>query len=189
MLSPRRQAGAAVLGVACVLAGSCLLVAGGAFPAQIDQQGIYLRVPFRRQVDRLCGTASLAMVLQYWGRPTDQERLAQAVPTAAAAGLTGENLRELARQQGFFAEALAADPGFLRRQLTAGRPLILLLDAKFPGQTGHYVVVVGWNASRRQWLVHDPMLGPYRQVSDEGMQRRWGSTRGWALLIVPKERR
>jgi ABC-type bacteriocin/lantibiotic exporter with double-glycine peptidase domain len=189
LLIPRRQAEGAASGIACVLAAWCLVVAAPTLLAQNDEQGVYIRVPFRRQVGLWCGTASLAMVLEYWGRPTDQQRLAQSLPTPAAKGLTGEELRELAREEGFFAEALAADPEFLLRQLTAGRPLILLIDAKSPSQTGHYVVVVGWDALRRQWLVHDPTLGPYRRFDDDGMRRRWGSAGGWTLLIVPKDRR
>src|SRR3954470_11433348 len=68
-----------------------------------------LDVPFVRQVYAGCGSASLAMVMQYWIRndsrvdpaAADPERIHKALAPASAKGIAGLSLKRYLEQNGF----------------------------------------------------------------------------------------
>ncbi len=180
-----RKTGTGFCGLVSVVGALCLPAAPSSAPRR-QQGGFYLTVPFRRQVGFLCGPASLAMVLEYWGRASDHRYSVESPSLSRAEGLTGAELRDAARRHGFLAESLQADSEFVRHQLKAGRPLILLLGNGSPNRPGHFVVVVGWDPSANNWLIHDPSKGPYQRVDDRILQERWNVAERWTLLVVPR---
>ena len=170
--------------------GICLLLAGlvsiqSPAPAFASEEGFYLQVPFVQQVENYCGPAALAMVLRYWDQETDQYELAGHFQPFPDRGLSGAQLKTLAETRGFAPYSFSGDPDFVRTQLRAGRPVIVALAPARFSSFNHYVVLVGWDAERRQWIVHDPADGPYGRHAADELEKRWAELDAWTLMVVP----
>jgi predicted double-glycine peptidase len=139
-----------------------------------------LDVPFIAQSEALCGGAAAAMVLRYWG-----ERKATADDFASLVnrnlhGITTTALVAAVRNRGWTAqEIVGANP--LQREVTLGRPVIVLLEDR--PRRFHYVVVVGWHD--RAIVLHDPARAPFRVMGQPEFKRRWRTGRRWALVVLP----
>ena len=78
-------------------------------------------------------------------------------------GLSGLELKKLATAEGFQAYSFAGETTEMLDHLRQGRPLITVIDPSILTTNNHYVVLVGWDESRREWIVHDPVKGPYQR--------------------------
>jgi ABC-type bacteriocin/lantibiotic exporter with double-glycine peptidase domain len=117
--------------------------------------------------ERACGAAALATVLGYWGEQVAPAQLAAA--PAAPHGFSAGELRQAARAHGFEAVVFAGDLRDVRRQLDAGRPLIVRL----PGggdSLAHWCVAVGYDADRVFFA--DPAAG-LRAAPAAEFERAW----------------
>jgi hypothetical protein len=139
-----------------------------------------LDVPFVPQSEALCGGAAVAMVMRYWGGigvyAEDFADLAEGpegIPTSA--------LVTAVQQRGWRGVVFEGDGGEAHRQLSRGRPLIALIEVG-PARY-HYVVIVAWG--RRQVLLHDPALAPFRVMPRSDLLAAWNATGNWTLLILP----
>lgn len=144
---------------------------------------VSLSVPFVPQVKGTCGAASLAMVLDYWGRPTPHDTIASALLRPDLQGITGSELAEFARWLGMTAVAYRGDRWQLRDYLKKGRPLIVAWKQK-RGRF-HNVVVTGFDGETI--LVNDPDEGASRRVSGKTFEKRWAGAGYWTLLVLPVE--
>lgn len=151
-----------------------------AHPSKI---GFYVEVPYVHQVENYCGPATLAMVFRYWDRSADHHELASYFEPFPEKGLSGVQLKELARKNGFSAYSFLGHPEKIREHLRKGWPVIVALDLK---RSNHFVLVVGWDASRREWLVHDPAVGPYQRRSEDQFAKQWAKLDNWSLLVLPE---
>lgn len=145
------------------------------------EEGFFLDVPFVYQSPRLCGPAALAMALRYWGRDVDQTTLAGAIDSPHD-GATGADLERLARTHGLLARRVAGTRDGLQLLLRTGRPVIVALAPTWNGPN-HFMLVVGWDRSANEWIVHDPADGPYRRVGSAAFSNRWRKLKNWALLV------
>jgi ABC-type bacteriocin/lantibiotic exporter with double-glycine peptidase domain len=148
-------------------------------------KGFYIEVPYIRQAGNYCGPAALAMVLRYWGQPADQHTLADAFRPFPPRGLSGAQLKESAARYHFAAHSFAGSREVILDHLSKGRPLIVAVSASPLLNLNHYLVVVGWDAQKRAWIVHDPADGPYRRLSDKKFLDRWTDLKNWTLLVLP----
>jgi tetratricopeptide (TPR) repeat protein len=144
---------------------------------------VTLPVPFVPQQRDTCGAAALAMVLQYYGLDVVQDAIAAELVEPELGGIRGSRLAEFARSRGMVAIAFAGDAAVLREHLAKGRPLVVALSAG--GSRNHDVVVVGFDEGRHEVIVNDPAVGAARRMSDEELERRWGATGHWTLLVQP----
>ena len=115
---------------------------------------LLLDVPFLAQHQDYCGSASLAMVLQFHGRLGDEERIAADVHLPALHGTIPELLAEAARKTGLQAHIERGSPEELRRWLADGTPPIVLLGAPRAADRGHFVVVTGVADDGEEVYVH-----------------------------------
>jgi hypothetical protein len=138
-------------------------------------------VPYLAQSEALCGGATLAMVLRYWGVPDVRPEDFVGSLTPEGTGIPADALRRLAEARGFQAFAFSGGRAEALAHLERGRPLIALLSTA-PGRH-HYVVVLAW--ANERVLVHDPAVGPFRVIPEGEWQRRWNPTGRWALLVLP----
>src|SRR5215218_673858 len=123
------------------------------------------------------------MVFRYYGdRHADVQQF-EALVDRGADGIGSDVLVAAVRQRRWRAEPLAGSIELLRERLTAGMPLVLLLEDR-PGRY-HYVVAVG--AEDDAIVVHDPTWGPFRRHALADLTRRWAATKNWALLIEPEK--
>ena len=138
-------------------------------------------VPFVAQSEALCGGASLAMVLRYWGvHGVQAEDFTSSLNREKSGIATGE-LKRLAEERGFQALAFAGGETEAVWHLHRGRPLIALLESG--RDRNHYVLMLAWEHGRV--LFHDPAVGPFRSLGEDEWRRRWKTTGEWALLVIP----
>ena len=131
-------------------------------------KGFYLEVPYVRQEENYCGPAVLAMLLRYWNHPADHRELAGRFQPFPKKGLSGLELKKLAASEGFQTYSFAGDTPEMLDHLRQGRPLITVIDPSVLTTNNHYVVLVGWDESRKEWIVHDSGEGTLSAAAGRG---------------------
>jgi ABC-type bacteriocin/lantibiotic exporter with double-glycine peptidase domain len=155
---------------------------------------IWIDVPFTAQTKDGCGSASLAMVMQYWehqaGQPTapdaDPLKIQAALFSPSAKGIYASSMQRYLRDAGYRVFAFDGTWDDLRHHLALGRPLIVSLKASGPHGPLHYVVVVGLDSERGYVYVNDPAQQKMLRISRQGFESEWSYTRHWTLLAVPQ---
>jgi hypothetical protein len=142
-----------------------------------------LDVTFLPQGRLLCGGASAAMVLRYWGAEDVYAEDFRDLVDEDDGGIATAPLVEAVRARRFRAVPLRADRDEVRLHLSSGRPLIALL--RFSERRFHYVVLTGYSGD--ELLMHDPSVGPDQRRTFESVFERWAASDYWALLITPLE--
>jgi ABC-type bacteriocin/lantibiotic exporter with double-glycine peptidase domain len=131
-----------------------------------------------------CGAASLAMVMRYWGQEITQDQIAARLLQKDLHGIRGSKLEEFARERGLVAIAYTGDRDQVRDYLAKGRPLIVAW--RVGRDRYHDVVVVGYDAEKGEFLVHDPAEGASRRVTAASFEKRWAGAGHWTLLVLPQ---
>src|SRR5688572_10265109 len=149
----------------CNLARSSLLLICicGAVCAQ-RSAGAWLDVPFVKQEKNGCGSASIAMVMQYWqkqqGRKSDDSseavKIHQALYVPGADGIYASAMERYFQEHEFRTFSFRGDWKLLEEHLQKGRPLIAALKPSGSNSALHYVVVVGLDAEQKLVLLNDP---------------------------------
>jgi hypothetical protein len=144
-----------------------------------------LDVPYMPQTPELCGGASVAMVLRYWGERNVFPQEFSPLVDAAQGGIVTRALAEAVLDRGWQAVVLAAEGDSIRREIRSeidrGRPLIALIEVA-PGAY-HYVVIVG--STDQTVVVHDPARAPFRVVPWAQFDKAWSAAGRWTLLVLP----
>jgi predicted double-glycine peptidase len=158
-----------------------------------DKAGIWLDVPFIKQTAEGCGSASIAMLLQYWsahgttvvaGRD-DADSIQKQLYSRKGHGIFASDMERYLKESGFQVFALRGHWGDLREHLAQGRPLIVSLE---PGSTRaplHYVVVTGMDWQREAVFVNDPARGKLLRIERPEFEKQWLAARNWMLLALP----
>ncbi len=160
-------------------------------PFQVDPgrpggNGFYLEVPYVYQVEKYCGPAVLAMVFRYWDRPVDQYELAGNWSPFPKQGLSGAQLKASAVKYGFKTYSFSGDEERVREYLSKSIPVVVAVDSSsITKSSNHFLLLVGWDASRQEWIVHDPATGAYSWRGARKFERKWAKLDHWTLIIVP----
>jgi ABC-type bacteriocin/lantibiotic exporter with double-glycine peptidase domain len=102
-------------------------------------------VPFLPQEDDTCGPSSLAMVLGFLGHDVTTQEIVRETRTEGLKGTLITDLASAARRRGFAAEIVDLDLPRLRERISAGVPVILLVDLGiWTWSRPHYLVAYGW---------------------------------------------
>jgi predicted double-glycine peptidase len=158
-----------------------------------DSAGLWLEVPYIKQTEEGCGSASLAMVLQYWkahgtaiatGRD-DVEAIQKQLYTRKAHGIFASDMERYFKESGFRAFAFQGEWADLREHLAQGRPLIVGLQIGNKKGPLHYVVVTGMDWQRAAVFVNDPARGKLFRIEREEFEKQWAGVKNWTLLGVP----
>jgi ABC-type bacteriocin/lantibiotic exporter with double-glycine peptidase domain len=176
--------------------GLLLLAASlaGPTPTGAATPALWIDVPFAAQTKDGCGSASIAMVMQYWDRQqkqpvaaaSDPAKIQAALFSRAAHGIYASRMQQYFQQAGYRTFAFDGQWGDLEHHLALGRPLIVGLAASGPHGPFHYVVVVGIDSARGYIFVNDPAQQKMLRLSREGFQTEWNATHHWTLLAVPQ---
>lgn len=174
-----------------ILSVSLLLAAWNAVGGE-DAHGSWLDVPFVQQAKAGCGSAAIAMVMEYWAHQfpglekaqADAERINQLLPPTSPKGIQGEALKRYLESQGFQAFIFDGELTDLRSHFAKGRPVIVCLAPKGTRGPLHYAVVAGLD-NQSVWL-NDPARGKLFHEDLERFQTEWRRTDNWALLAVPR---
>lgn len=155
---------------------------------------MWLDVPFVKQTEEGCGSASLSMLLQYWNEHgssitaerTDASTIQRKLYSPKARGIYASAMERYLRESGFRVFAMAGTWGDLREHLSKGRPVIVSIQ---PGNTKspyHYVVVTGINWQKGAVFLNDPARGKLLRVERVEFEKEWKAVRNWMLLAVPE---
>ncbi len=156
--------------------------------------GLWLDVPFIPQVKEGCGSAVLAMVLQYWsGKGTtvaadrmEAEKIQRRLYSKEAKGIRASAMEQYLRDAGFAPYAFTGEWKDLVGHIEKGRPLIATIQPKDKASM-HYVVVVGVGREPDAVLLNDPERGKLFRVERVEFEKEWHRTDNWTLLAVPKQ--
>jgi ABC-type bacteriocin/lantibiotic exporter with double-glycine peptidase domain len=170
------------------------LAAGIGFALAAETPGLWVDVPFVAQVKNGCGSAAMAMVMEYWDKKTGQSggdsadagKIQAALYSPAEEGIPASAMKKYFESAGYRTFAFVGDWGELGHHLERGRPLIVSLKASGPHGPLHYVVVVGIDWARGYIYVNDPAEQKMLRLSREGFESEWSATEHWTLLAVPR---
>lgn len=173
-----------ILRVLAVLTGLCSLLA---------ESAVTLQVPFIRQAREGCGSAAMAMVIEYWRdqmpslsiRQADADRIQELLHAPEARGIYGSDMQAFLEKTGFHAFRLNATKTDLVQHLSRGRPIIVCLQPE-RGDPLHYVVVVGFDPATDAFRFNDPARGKLLTEDSKRFMEQWKRTENWALLAVPR---
>ncbi len=173
--------------------GILLVFCGVVFAA--GQGGVWLDVPFVKQQKDGCGSAVIAMVMQYWSaqqsRPmdsaSDPQVIQRALFSSEAHGIYASDLKRYFEQHGFHAFEFHGAWDDLAQHLAKGRPLIAALKP-IAGETSlHYVVVTGVDPAEKVVIVNDPAQRKLLKIERNDFEQQWKAVKYWTLLAVPIE--
>ena len=165
--------------------------------AQGKSAGVWLEVPYVKQTEDGCGSASIAMLLQYWsahGAPIAEGRanvsaIQKQLYSRKARGIFASDMERYFRDSGFREFAIRGEWTDLRQHLEQGRPLIVSIQPNGQPSSSkvplHYVVVTGMDWEREAVLVNDPARGKLWRIERQEFEKEWEAARKWMLLAVP----
>lgn len=180
-----------MFGILVLLAGLAVLAQSG------PGSGAWLDVPFVRQEKNGCGTASIAMVMQYWSknqgsegsRPVRMPGNAQKIYSEGQGGIPASEMERYFRAQGFRTFVFQGNWADLYQHLSAGRPLIVSVKEGARKSSLHYLVVVGVHPDPDTVLVNDPARKKLLKTTRVDFESRWKAADYWTLLVLPQNGR
>jgi predicted double-glycine peptidase len=169
------------------------------FPALTTQAapgnslGVWLEVPYVKQSEDGCGSASIAMLLRYWNAHgaavaadrTDATAIQKQLYSRKARGIYASDVERYLRESGFREFAIQGEWSDLRQHLEQGRPLIVSIQPGNAKAPFHYVVVTGMDWQREAVFVNDPARGKLLRIERREFEKEWKAARNWMLLAVP----
>ena len=170
------------------------IVCLGALAFAAVAPGIWLDVPFVQQEKDGCGSASIAMVMQYWsqqqGQPAGPNSTALEIQrvlySRQAHGIYASQMQRYFQEHGFQTFAFRGDWSDLKQHLEKGRPLIVALKPASGDVPLHYVVVTGLDWDQNVVLVNDPAQRKLLKQDRSSFEREWSAANQWTLLALPQ---
>jgi len=142
-------------------------------------------VPFFPQLDYRCGPASLAGVLNYYGKRISPEEIAQAVFREKIRGTVTLDMVLYAREQGLSARWFSGSVGEIVQAVNDGSPVIVMVDYGFwVVSQNHYMVVVGYDPNG---IVANSGTSRETHISWNNFLPTWERANRWTLRIEPKD--
>jgi hypothetical protein len=161
-------------------AGLVALMAALAGAAWID-------VPFTRQEKNGCGSASVWMLMEYWGKsPEPPEVIHSLLYSKEGGGVFASDMERFLSARGFRTFAFAGQWSDLTENVAKGRPLVVSIEASSKGAPLHYVLVVGVDEARQIVLVNDPAQRKLLPMARSDFEQRWDAMNRWTLLALPE---
>ena len=153
----------------------------------LSPNALYVKqVPFYPQTQYQCGPASLATVLNYWGRHVTPEQIAQEIYRPGMKGTLSLDLWQYAKAQDFQASVRQGSWEFLETQVSRERPIIAFLNLGFRQvPLGHFLVVVGVDPDNKSVIAYSGVEKNQRIPFDR-FKEAWEKTNYWSLLIEPQ---
>lgn len=151
-----------------------------------------LDIPFVQQKGARCGSAAVAMVMEYWAEQipslnsaaVEAARIDEYLPVDHRKGIRGERLKEFLESRGFKAFIFDAELSDVQHHLDKGRPLIVCFAPNGPHGPLHYAVIADLD-TQSVWL-NDSARGKLFREDLGTFVREWKQTGDWALLAVPR---
>lgn len=146
------------------------------------EEGPRLAVPFYPDRRDQWGPAALAGVLGYYGRPASPEDLRREIYFPKQRGSVALDLQNAARAHGLSARMSTGTLRVLKRELDAGRPVIVLVNTGFRAlPVRQFMVVTGYNDWLGGLYAH---FGPNKDafLKYSRFESDWEKAGHWVLL-------
>jgi len=156
-----------------------------------DTPGLWLDVPFVKQVKEGCGAAIIAMVMQYWAQQqhrnpesVDPAEIQNILYSKKGHGVYASDVESYFKEHGFHTFAFKGETADLKDHLQKGRPLMVALK---PGKAPlHYVVVTGLDENNHVVIVNDPAQRKLLKLDQTSFEQEWNAAGKWTLLALPE---
>ena len=156
-----------------------------------DAPGIWLDVPFVKQVKEGCGAASIAMVMKYWAQQQNRDpqsvsatEIQNTLYSKEGHGIYSSDVETYFKDHGFHTFTFKGEPSDLKDHLQKGRPLMVALK---PGKAPlHYVVVTGLDLDNHVVIVNDPAQRKLLKLDQASFEQEWSAAGKWTLLALPE---
>lgn len=143
-------------------------------------------IPFFPQEEYQCGPASLAGVLNFWGIKISPEDIAREIYSPAAKGTLNMDLFFYAQKKGLPAQQYQGSLEDIKKNISAGIPLIVQVDYGFLFyERIHFMVVVGYN---NEGIIANSGLEKNKFILLSSFLKSWKKSNYWTLRIAPLER-
>ncbi|WP_119154696.1 PA2778 family cysteine peptidase [Caldimonas tepidiphila] len=191
-MSLRRAGLGPALLLAAALAGGCAsfvppqtAALREAAPAELRQPVELHAVPFFPQTAYHCGPAALATALGAAGLKADPALLGEQIFLPSRQGTLQLEMLGGARRHGALAMRIPGELDALLREVSAGRPVVVLLNLSLPIRPlWHYAVVVGHDLVRGELVLRSGTTE--REVmSLRTFEHTWARSGHWAFVAVP----
>ena len=152
----------------------------------LSSNAVYVQqVPFHPQTQYQCGPASLAAVLNFWGRHVTPEDIGREIYRPEMKGTLSLDLWQYAKAQNLQASIRQGSWEFLESQVSRQRPVIAFLNLGFQQvPVGHFLVVVGLDPDDKSVIAYSGKEKNQR-IPYERFKHAWEKTNYWSLLIEP----
>ncbi len=185
---------AALLLIAIAGLTGCYSYTGGARaidPSKVTVDGGWIvaaPTPVYRQRGLIeCGPTALAMIAARWRVALTVNDAIASLPKPPPEGSSLGDLRDLARQRGLNAFAIAGDQETLLHELRAGRPVLVGLLAPYGKYAqSHYEIVMAAHPGESKFATIDPARG-WRTRSWKDLEAEWKPAGNPALVVLGAE--
>lgn len=141
-------------------------------------------VKFIEQEENYCGPATLAMAMDFAGKPIPVETLAPQVFTPGKEGSLQQDMLGGARRQGMLAVQIQGLPSLLK-EVEAGHPVIVFLNLGLSWYPiYHYALVTGYDLSDPAIVMHSGST-PSKVWNMKKFERSWSLGQYWGLVVLP----
>ena len=160
-----------------------------------NKSGVWLDVPYIKQTEEGCGSASLAMLLQYWAahgadipaERSDPDAIQKKLYNEKAHGIYASEMERYMKESDFHAFTVRGEWKDFRENLPLGRPLIVSLQPAKNKGPYHYVVVTGMDWEQEAVFVNDPARSKLMRIERADFEKEWQAVGNWMLLAVPSQ--
>jgi tetratricopeptide (TPR) repeat protein len=157
-------------------------------PAHLPAQHLIANVPFFAQQEHQCGPATLAMVLNHWGKRITPEELTPQMFLPGRAGSLQPELLAASRRQGMLAVPTAPTLTAVFAEVAAGNPVIVLQNLSLPiAPVWHYAAVIGYDMTAQTVILHSGTTAQLR-MSFTAFENTWARGKHWAVTVTPPQR-
>jgi ABC-type bacteriocin/lantibiotic exporter with double-glycine peptidase domain len=151
--------------------------------SSVSPGAVIPNVPFVKQKYRFCGPAALTSVLRYYGRDTDQDKIAENVYTPELKGSLISDMKHYAEENGFLSETKNGDLKAIITLINENKPVILLVDkGKLGIPIQHYYVVYGYKPENNLFIIHDGKKNG-NEISYSKLDKEWEKMNRLMLVI------
>ncbi len=139
-------------------------------------------IPYVKQHGPQCAAASLSMILSYYKQDIDQDDIYSVIKSDYAGAQSNDILtypRSLGKYKSFGYIGTLED---LKQRIDQGIPVLVFLT---PFGYGHVVVVIGYDESKHQIIMHDPTVANNQAVSYDDFLQEWRQSGNECAIVVP----
>lgn len=150
---------------------------------------VYLEaVPAIAQNAYQCGPASLASVMNAWGKEVSADEITKALYKPGARGILNFELAGYAEKQGFWTETREPDEEELKAWIRKKIPPIVMLHTGFLWfEKYHFVVLKGFSGKAGVFYANTGEAQT-RAIDTAEFLKKWRAAGRWCLLVCPADR-